>query len=208
MIASIIFDGQVQEDSGMLPSLFIRSPLPASSSSHSNLYLHYFYGGTSPLIARKKELANGMTRSMLPLYSLKHGENFHRVPKKFSLPITEHEPVSCIRFFQFVQSFFYFGSAPNYVRVKELVYVNVRLSQGLGRKAILLAIMRHEFLLSWGGGSPLSSGPFFSRPRCSLRKASREYMESNIPSRVSRDLRRNLPLVPSPCQAFIQYSIN
>ena len=69
----------------------------------------------------------------------------------------------------------------------------------------MLAIIRHGFFPRWGEGVLLSAAPFFSRPRYALRKASKVDIGCESPSRVSRD---NLPIVPSPCQAFIKYSIN
>ena len=58
---------------------------------------------------------------------------------------------------------------------------NVEIFQGPGRKVSLLAITRQGALLSQGAGVLLSSGPFSSRPRCALRKASKGDVESDIP---------------------------
>jgi hypothetical protein len=67
------------------------------------------------------------------------------------------------------------------LRAKELVYVNEQPFQGPGTKAILLAIIRHGSLPILGGGVLLSSGLFFSLPRCALRKARKVDRRSNIP---------------------------
>jgi len=57
----------------------------------------------------------------------------------------------------------------------------VQSFQGRGRKVISVAIIRDGTLLRWGGDFPLSSGPFFSLPRCVLEKAGREKIRGNIP---------------------------
>jgi len=80
---------------------------------------------------------------------------------------------------------------------------NAQLFQGPGKKVILLAILRQISLLSWRGGVLLSFEAWSSRPRYPLRKARRGLWKA-IPR---RGLRRNLPFLPGPGRAFIEYSI-
>jgi hypothetical protein len=69
----------------------------------------------------------------------------------------------------------------------------------------LLAIMRHESLLSGGGEFRQLIPTFiFSSP---LRFAERK--QKIYGQGISRRcLRRNLSFLPGPCQAFLKYSVN